>query len=62
MKVKDQSENKSSISVSYNATSLTEEGNQFVVELMEIGFPILMKRLEDSINYYVSTGKMKKKI
>ena len=62
MIVKDQSENKSSISVTYNATSLTEQGNQFVAKLMEIEFPNLMDRLEDSINYYVSTGKMKKRL
>lgn len=59
MEVKDDSENKSSILMTYNVTGLTDEGNKSIKEHMEVGFPGLIQAIEEGINYYVSNGKMK---
>lgn len=62
MEVNGHSKDTSSISLTYNATSLTEEGNHFVRELMEIRFPMFMQKLQEDINFYLSTGEMKRRI
>jgi len=41
----------------YTMTGLTETGNDYVKNTMNIIFPQLMDRLEKSMNYFLMTGK-----
>jgi hypothetical protein len=40
----------------YSMTGLTEKGNDYVENTMDIVFPQLMGRLEKSMNYFLMTG------
>jgi hypothetical protein len=53
MEVKDESHNKSSIFVNYVVTSLTDEGNTYAKDYMEVTFPALMRGMEEGMNRYV---------
>ncbi len=57
MEVKEDSQNASSILVNYNITGLTDEGNEYATNFMEVTFPIFMKSIEDGINHYIEKEK-----
>ncbi|MCX7711920.1 MAG: hypothetical protein N2484_18910 [Clostridia bacterium] len=59
-KLKDHPENKSIAEITYNITGLSDEGNKFSEGFMETGFSSLMHWFDESLNYYLETGKMKK--
>lgn len=61
MDVRDLDGGRSEIHAVYNATSLGGEGRTFVEHLGEKGFAALMEGLQDTINYYIVHGRMKKK-
>lgn len=52
--------NTCTVFIIYNATGLSEKGNNFVQALKKSGFTNLMTRLEELISYYLLTGEMQK--
>jgi hypothetical protein len=61
MEVRPLSSNTCTVFIIYNATGLSEKGNNFVQTLKDSGFTNLMARLEELISYYLLTGKMKQR-
>ena len=53
--------NSSYVDISYTYTGITPLGNQFIDELTEEAFCEDMKFWEDSVNYFLNTGKQLKK-
>jgi hypothetical protein len=47
----------SSVRITYEFTALCEEGNRFLTEFTEEKFSEAMKFWENSMNYYLQTGK-----
>lgn len=50
----------SAVFIVYNATGLSERGNEYVKTGMESQFSARMTWLEELIKYYLATGTMKR--
>ncbi len=46
--------------VAYSYTGITEEGNRFIAEHATAKLELVMKNIEDSLNYFAQHGKMLK--
>lgn len=44
----------------YTYTAVTEKGNEFVAGQADAGFEMIRKRMENSLGYFINTGKMLK--
>jgi hypothetical protein len=59
--VRPKDENNSHVDISYTYTGISQSGNDFIDELTEEAFCEDMKFWEDSLNYFLKTGKQLKK-
>lgn len=55
--VKEKTVNLSTVRITYVITALCEEGNQFLEAFTQENFEVGMKFWEQSMNYYLETGK-----
>ena len=58
--IEDAAAGTSQIDITYDFTGLSEEGNRFIEEFAGEKFEQAMKFWEDSMNYYLKTGKQLK--
>jgi len=55
--VKPKTENTSTVDIKYTYTAISKEGNKFIDEFTEDSFLKAVKFWENSMNYYLETGK-----
>ncbi len=51
-------ENKTDLKITFTMTGLSEVGNRYTREFMNEIFPRAMDRLEESLNYFLQTGRI----
>ena len=56
--ISEKDERTSYVDITYTYTAITEEGNQFIDNYTEEFFQTNLKHWEESMNYFVETGKM----
>ena len=60
IKVREKNRDSSYVDISYTYTGLSEEGNKFIDDYKVEEFNEKMKFWQDSMNYFIETGKMLK--